>query len=282
VGEARIGGATRVAAVLGFPVAHSLSPVIHNAAFAALDMDWTYVALPVEPGMVPVAVAGLRGLGIVGANVTMPHKEAVADVMDELTDDAERLRAVNTIELRGGVLVGHNTDAPGFARFLERDAGFDPAGRSALLLGAGGAARACALALARAGLTRIVVALREPARARPLADALDGYPTVVDVVGFDDVAQVEADLVVNGTPLGAHGETIGLPRVEPGALVVDLLYRPASTPLQQAARAAGARAFGGLGLLLHQAALSFELWTGRPAPIEVMSAAAVAALADQA
>ena len=282
MGEARIGGATRVAAGLGFPVAHSLSPVIHNAAFAALDMDWTYVALLVEPGTVPVAVEGLRALGIAGANVTMPHKEAVADVMDELTDDAERLRAVNTIELRGGVLVGHNTDAPGFARFLERDAGFDPAGRAALLFGAGGAARACALALARAGLTRIVVALREPARARPLADALEGYPTVVDVVGFDDVAQVEADLVVNGTPLGAHGETIGLPTVGPDALVVDLLYRPASTPLQQAARTAGANAFGGLGLLLHQAALSFELWTGRPAPIEVMSAAAVAALADQA
>ncbi len=282
MGEARIGGATRVAAVLGLPVAHSLSPVIHNAAFAALDMDWTYVALPVEPGMVPAAVTGLRALGIVGANVTMPHKEAVADVMDELTDDAARLRAVNTIEMRGGVLVGHNTDAPGFARFLEHDAGFDPAGRTALLFGAGGAARACALALARAGLTRIVVALREPARARALADALDGYPTVVDVVAFDDAAEVEADLVVNGTPLGAHGETIALPRVGPDALVVDLLYRPASTPLQQAARATGAKAFGGLGLLLHQAALSFELWTGRPAPLEVMSAAAVAAIADQA
>ncbi len=282
MGEARIGGATRVAAVLGLPVAHSLSPVIHNAAFAALDMDWTYVALPVEPGMVPAAVTGLRALGIVGANVTMPHKEAVADVVDELTDDAARLRAVNTIEMRGGVLVGHNTDAPGFARFLEHDAGFDPAGRTALLFGAGGAARACALALARAGLTRIVVALREPARARALADALDGYPTVVDVVAFDDAAEVEADLVVNGTPLGAHGETIALPRVGPDALVVDLLYRPASTPLQQAARATGAKAFGGLGLLLHQAALSFELWTGRPAPLEVMSAAAVAARADQA
>ena len=282
MGEVRIGGATRVAAVLGFPVAHSLSPVIHNAAFAALEMDWTYVALPVEPGMVPAAVAGLRALGLAGANVTMPHKEAVADVMDELTDDAARLRAVNTIELRGGVLVGHNTDAPGFARFLERDAGFDPTGRTALLFGAGGAARACALALARAGLIRIVVALREPARARPLAEALDGYPTLVEVVAFDDAAEVEADIVVNGTPLGAHGETIALPRVGPDALVVDLLYRPASTPLQQAARATGAKAFGGLGLLLHQAALSFELWTGRPAPLEVMSAAAVAALADQA
>jgi len=281
VGEVRVGGATRVAAVLGFPVAHSLSPVIHNAAFAALELDWTYVALPVEPGTVPVAVAGLRALGFEGANVTMPHKEAVADAMEELTDDARRLHAVNTIQLRGGALVGHNTDAPGFARFLERDAGFDPAGRTALVFGAGGAARACALALARAGLTRIVVALREPARVRPLAQALDGYPTVVEAIGFDDAAMAEADLVVNGTPLGAHGETIPLPKVGPDALVVDLLYRPASTPLQQAARAAGAKAFGGLGLLLHQAALSFELWTGRPAPLEVMSAAAVAALADQ-
>jgi len=131
VGEPRVGGATRVAAVLGWPVAHSLSPVIHNAAFEALGLDWTYVAMPVEPGSVPAAVAGLRALGIAGANVTMPHKEAVADAMDELTDDAERLRAVNTIELRRGRMVGHNTDAPGFARFLERDAGFDPAGRRA-------------------------------------------------------------------------------------------------------------------------------------------------------
>jgi shikimate dehydrogenase len=282
VAELRIGGATRVAAVLGWPVAHSLSPVIHNAAFAALEMDWTYVALPVAPGVVPAAVAGLRALGFAGANVTMPHKEAVADSMDELTDDAERLRAVNTIEVRGDRLVGHNTDAPGFARFLERDAGFDPAGKTALLFGAGGAARACALAVARAGLTRIVVALREPARAEPLAAALDGLSTEVDVIWFDDAGGAPADLVVNATPLGAHGEDLPLPKLAADGLFVDLLYRPAVTPAHQAARAAGAQAVGGLGLLLNQAALSFEVWTGRPAPLEVMSAAAVAALAEPA
>jgi shikimate dehydrogenase len=282
VAEPRIGGATRVAAVVGWPVAHSLSPVIHNAAFAALEMDWTYVALPVEPGHVPEAVVGLRALGFAGANVTMPHKGAVADVMDELTEDARRLRAVNTIEFRGDRLVGHNTDAPGFARFLENDAGFEPAGKTALLFGAGGAARACALAVARAGLTRIVVALREPARAGSVAASLDGLPTEVEAIAFDDAVDATADLVVNATPLGAHGEDLPLPKLAADGLLVDLLYRPAVTRAQQTARAAGAQAFGGLGLLLHQAALSFELWTGRPAPLEVMSAAAVAALADTA
>jgi shikimate dehydrogenase len=281
VGErARIGGATRVAGVLGWPIDHSLSPVIHNAAFASLGLDWTYVALPVRPGAVGEAVAGLEALGFAGANVTMPHKEAVADAVDRLADDAERLRAVNTIAITADGTIGHNTDTPGFARFLERDAAFDPAGKTALFYGAGGAARACALALARAGLTRLVVALRVPARAEPLAAAIDGSPMVVETVAFEEAAGVDADLVVNGTPLGVHGEHLPVPRLGPDTLVVDLLYRPTVTPLLHDARAAGAPAFGGLGLLLHQAALSFELWTGRQAPLEVMSAAALAALGE--
>ena len=278
--DPRTGGATRVVAVLGWPIEHSLSPVIHNAAFAAMDLDWVYVALPVAPGSVPDAVAGLAALGFAGANVTMPHKEAVADAVDRLSEDAERLRAVNTIEMAAGHIVGHNTDAPGFARFLEHDAGFDAAGRTALLYGAGGAARACALALARAGLTRLVVALRVPARAKDLEAALDGSATEVDVVAFDDAAGVSADVIVNGTPLGVHGESLPLPPLGPSTVAVDLLYRPAATPMQLAVRAAGGSAFGGLGLLLHQAALSFEIWTGRQPPLEVMSAAALAALAD--
>jgi shikimate dehydrogenase len=210
----------------------------------------------------------------------MPHKEAVAEAVDHLTDDAGSLRAVNTIEVTDRSTVGHNTDAPGFARFLERDAGFDANGRTALLFGAGGAARACALALARAGLTRLVVALRVPARVGDLARALDGLPTVVEAVVFEQAAAVTADLIVNATPLGMHGETLPLPSLGASTLAVDLLYRPTSTPLLQAAREAGGAGFGGLGLLLHQAALSLEIWTGRPAPLEVMSAAALAALAD--
>jgi len=138
----------------------------------------------------------------------------------------------------------------------------------------------CALALARAGLTRLVVALRLPARAKELEAALDGLPTTVETVAFDQAGGVSADLVVNGTPLGAHGETLPLPALGPSTVAVDLLYRPTMTPLQQAAREAGGAAFGGLGLLLQQAALSFEIWTGRQPPLEVMSAAALAALAD--
>jgi shikimate dehydrogenase len=280
VADGRIGGATRAVAVLGWPIEHSLSPVIHNAAFAAMELDWAYIALPVAPGCVPDAVAGLLALGFAGANVTMPHKEAVAEAVDRLSEDAERLRAVNTIEIAGDRAVGHNTDAPGFARFLEQDAAVDVAGRTALLYGAGGAARACALALARAGLARLVVALRVPARAKDLEAALDGYATTVEVVSFDRAVGVSADLIVNGTPLGVHGESLPLPAISSSTVAVDLLYRPALTPLQQAVRAAGGAAFGGLGLLLQQAASSFEIWTGRQPPLEVMSAAALAALAD--
>jgi shikimate dehydrogenase len=277
----RMSGATRVAGVIGWPVAHSLSPAIHNAAFAALGLDWVYVALPVPPGMVPEALAGVRAMGIAGANVTMPHKTAVAEGVDELSDDARLLRAANTVVVEGDRLIGHNTDAPGFDRFLRRDAGFDAAGRTALLYGAGGAARACALALARAGLTRLVVAARTPARAAPVAEVLDGRPTEMVAIGFDEAPDHQADLLINATPVGAAGESLPLPAIGPDTCVVDLLYHPAQTPLLQTARAAGADAHGGLGLLLHQAALSFELWTGQVAPLDVMSAAALAALADR-
>jgi shikimate dehydrogenase len=280
VGDRRVGGTTRVAGVLGWPIEHSLSPTIHNAAFEALGLDWVYVALPVAPAGIAAAVRGLVALGFAGANVTMPHKEAVADAVDRLSEDAARLRAVNTIEVVGDDAIGHNTDAPGFSRFLELDAGFDPAGRTALVYGAGGAARACALALARAGLTRLVVALRVPARAREIEVALDGFTTRIEAIELDEATGVSADLLLNATPLGAHGEPLPLPPLGPTTVGVDLLYRPAATPFQRAVRAAGGSAFGGLGLLLQQAALSFEIWTAMAPPLEVMSAAALAALAD--
>src|SRR5919106_1940127 len=155
--EARIAGTTRVAGVIGWPVDHSLSPAIHNAAFAAADLDWTYVPLPVPPVAVEAALTGLPALGFAGANVTMPHKTEAALLIEDLSDDARLLRAVNTIRVVDDRLEGHNTDVGGFERFLRRDAGFEPEGRSALLYGAGGAARACALALARAGLGELTV-----------------------------------------------------------------------------------------------------------------------------
>lgn len=279
--HARIGGATRTAGVIGWPISGSLSPVIHNAAFAALGVDWVYVPLPVPPAGLAAAVRGLTLLGFAGVNVTMPHKTEAAELVDELSEDARRLRAVNTIVFGREASEGHNTDAPGFDRFLRRDAGFDPAGRSALVYGAGGAARACGLALARGGLERLVVAAREPGRAADLRNTLDGLETEAEVVPFDEALGLEVDLVVNATPLGARGELPPLPRLDADVVVVDLLYRPAVTPLQIVAREIGAPAFGGLGLLLHQAALSFELWTAQVPPLAAMSAAALAELAEE-
>jgi shikimate dehydrogenase len=273
-----VGGTTRTVGVLGWPVEHSLSPAIHNAAFVALELDWIYVPLPVEPSRIGEALEGIRALGFAGANVTMPHKGAAAAGMDLLSEDAERLGAVNTIVVDGPTLVGHNTDAPGFDRFLRRDVGFDPAGRSALVFGAGGAARACALALARAGAASVTVAARDQARVDDVRTAVEGLRTDVRAVAFPDAAEVEADLIVNATPVGRDDEMLPLPRIHRGMVVVELLYHPAVTPLTTAARSGGAATFGGIGLLLHQAALSFELWTGRQPPLDVMSAAASAAL----
>ncbi len=278
------GAHTRVAAVIGDPVRHSLSPVIHNAAFRARGLDWVYLSFPVPPVALAAAVGGLRALGALGVNVTMPHKTEAADLIERVSEDARLLRAVNTIVVRGDELEGHNTDAPGFDRFLRRDAGFDPDGRTAIVFGAGGAARACSLALARAGLARLTVAARDEARATPLVSMIDALDVPVAVVGPGDTGELAADLVVNATPVGGSGAErahASLPHLGPDVLVVDLLYDPPSTDLQQRAREAGATVFGGLGHLLEQAALSFELWTGMPAPLEVMSAAALAALAER-
>jgi shikimate dehydrogenase len=278
--RARARGTTRVVGVLGWPIARSLSPTIHNAAFAALDLDWIYVALPVPPDHVAAALEGLFALGFAGANVTMPHKTEVAELLEDRSEDAERLHAVNTLVVGPEGVTGHNTDAPGFDRFVRRDAGFEPAGRRALLFGAGGAARACALALARGGLSHLTVALRDPDRAAPLRRSAEGFATEIAVVPFARAAETPADLIVNATPLGSRGEELPLPKLGPGVLAVDLLYRPRETPLQVAVKAAGGTAFGGLGLLLEQAALSFEMWTSQPAPLDVMSAAALAELTD--
>ena len=280
--EPRIGGATHLVGIVGWPVAHSLSPAIHNAAFEASGLDWTYVPLPVPPRALPEALAGLAALGFRGANVTMPHKTETADLVGDLSEDARLLRAVNTIVVRDAELEGHNTDAPGFDRFLRRDAGFDPSGATALIFGAGGAARACALALARAGLAGLTVAARDGARAAPLVSIVEGLGVPIAVVGPGAVGGLSADLVVNATPVGGAGAEAShpsLPRLGAGVLVVDLLYDPPTTDLQRSAREAGATALGGLGHLLEQAALSFELWTGTPAPLEAMSAAAIGVLA---
>jgi shikimate dehydrogenase len=276
----RVRGSTRKVGVIGWPIEHTLSPVIHNAAFVALGMDWVYVPLPVATARLPAALDGLGALGFAGANVTMPHKTRSAELVPDLSHDARLLRAVNTIVVGTDGLAGHNTDALGFERFLREDTGFDPSGRAALLFGAGGGARACALALSRSGLAELSVAVREPSRGEDLRATLEGSGTALRVVSIDDVSEVHADLIVNATPLGVHGERLPLPSLVPGVVGVDLLYRPSATPFQAEIREGGGSVFGGLGLLLHQAAISFELWTGQTPSLSVMSAAALGELAE--
>jgi shikimate dehydrogenase len=277
-----LSGHTRLAAVIGHPVRHSLSPALHNAAFAATGLDWAYLAFDVAEGHAPDALAAMRTFGLGGLSVTMPHKAAVAAAVDECSPAAAALGAVNCVVPRGGRLVGENTDGGGFLDALLDVGSFSPEGRRCVVLGAGGAARAVVLALADAGAADVAVVNRTVARAE-VAAALAGRRGRTGTA--DEVA--DADLVVNATSLGMAGAGDGaLPcdpaRLGPGQVVVDLVYEPLDTPLLVAARARGAEARDGLGMLLHQAARAFTAWTGVPAPVGAMDAAARAALAARA
>jgi len=268
-------GSTRLAAVIGSPVRHSLSPVLHNAAFAAAGLDWVYVALEVGPGRVPEALAGMRALGIGGLSVTMPHKEAVAAECDRLSDDAAALGAVNCVVPDGDELVGHNTDGAGFVAALAAD-GVDPAGMACVVLGAGGAARAIALALARAGAAEVAVVNRTAARAEQAVALLGGVGRVVAPADAGESVGA-AGLVVNATSVGMGDPAPSdLPldpaRLRAGQVVADIVYRPLETALLRAARTRGATAVNGVPMLVHQAAVAFELWTGVPAPVAAMTA----------
>lgn len=269
-------GSTRVAGIVGDPIRHSLSPVIHNAAFAARGLDWVYVAFPVPSGRCADALEAMRALGIDGLSVTMPHKGDAAAACDELSAHAARLHSVNTVVRRAdGSLFGDSTDGEGFLRSLT-DEGVDVAGRRALVIGAGGAARAVALALAGAGAGVTLAGRREEA-SRGAAAAAGATPAsfarIADVVG-------QADLVVNATPLGMEGEEAPFDTdvLRAEQVVADLVYYPAMTPLLTAAGARGARTIGGLGMLVHQAGLAFTLWTGEEAPLDAMRAAVRQAL----
>jgi shikimate dehydrogenase len=271
-------GATRVAAVIGSPVRHSLSPALHNAGFAALGLDWVYVAFEVAEGRVPDALAGVRALGLAGLSVTMPHKSAVARAVDVLTPEAENLAAVNCVtRLADGRLEGHNTDGPGFLDSL-REEGVEPSGLQVAVLGAGGAARAVIDALACAGAARIAILNRSPGPALEAAELARGRAHL----GVPSDAH-GADLVVNATPVGMGAGSVDLPidpsLLRPGQVVADLVYHPTDTALLRAARAAGCRTVGGLGMLVHQAAHAFHRWTGAEAPVAAMRAAALGELA---
>jgi len=267
-----LSGTTRLSGVIGSPVRHSLSPTLHNAAFQACGIDWVYLAFEVADGDAAAALTGMRALGIAGLNVTMPHKTAVARAVDVLTPTARLLDAVNCVVPGDDArLVGHNTDGDGFVASLVVDHDIETTGLRVVVLGAGGAARSVVHALAEAGAADVAVVNRSPARAA-MAARLAGH---VGRLG-DESDLRRADLVVNATPVGM-GDSGLLPMdiglIRPDMVVADLVYQPLETPLLVAARAAGAVVVDGLGMLTHQAALAFSLWTHTPAPLAAMAAA---------
>lgn len=259
-------GVTRVAGIIGSPIAHTRSPAIYNAAFAAASLDWVFVAFAVPDGEGAEAVRAVRSLALGGLSVTMPHKEAAADACDELSDDAARLRSVNcVVPLPGGSLRGESTDGAGILAALA-DEGVDLSDARVVVLGAGGAARAISLALGNAG-ARVTVAARRLDAARVCAELAGG-----EGIELDGLSVREADVVVNATPVGMQGESpiIEVATLPSHAVVYDTIYHPAVTPLLAAASARGLRVANGLGMLVHQAAHCFEHWTGVDAPLDAM------------
>ncbi|MBI2880431.1 MAG: shikimate dehydrogenase [Candidatus Tectomicrobia bacterium] len=284
----------RALGVLGFPLGHTLSPLMYETALAELGLPYRFLAFEVPPERLGDAVLGIRALGIHGVALTIPHKEAVIAHLDGLTEEARRTGAVNLIFRDKGRLIGHNTDGAGFVRSLREEGDMEPRGRRFLLLGAGGAARGIALELAARGAAELTIANRTVARALALAEWVRKAFGSVRAEGVPlggreaEAAAGGADAVVQCTPLGlmGHGgEEGGLPLapecLRRGQVVVDIVYRPLETPFLRAARARGARAVGGLGMLVFQGAENFRLWTGRELPVEKVRAAMEAALAAE-
>lgn len=276
-------GTTRLVGLIGDPVAHSLSPLMHNSAFRAMQMDWNYLPLHVHPDNLKDAVNGIRSLGFLGVNVTAPFKEKALTFLDGLSDAAESIGAVNTINVVRGRLLGDNTDWAGFLLDLA-EIPFDPRGSSALILGSGGSARAIAYALLSEGATVTICGRDNVAVSslvRHFGKLFRGKVTLP--LKYEQLYDLrsEVDIIVNTTPLGMAPDPGLSPWPEevpfPGcALVYDLVYNPPKTSFIELAEANGVKGVNGLGMLIHQAALAFEIWTGASAPLEVMRRAVTA------
>jgi len=272
---------TRVTGVFGWPVGHSRSPVFQNAAFRSLGLDFIYVPFAVRPEHLATAVSGIRALGLAGVNLTIPHKESVAALLDEVDEEAAQVGSVNTVWNADGKLCGTTTDGRGFVRSLREDGGFDVCGKTVLVLGAGGAARSICGALIRAGAGRLFVWNRTAARAECLVEHLRSVlgcsdARCVDGARLHDAAFMkDLDLVVNATSVGMREGDAAFLRGEllhPDLFVYDIVYSR-TTALLEAARRAGCRWLDGSSMLVYQGAISFEIWTGRAAPIDVMKRA---------
>jgi shikimate dehydrogenase len=268
-----INAATRLCAVLGAPIRHSASPAMHNAAFTALGLDWRYLAFEVDPKNLRAAIDGAKAMGFAGLNLTVPHKLLAVDMVDQLDESAETWGAVNTIRFDEEGAIGFNTDADGLANSLREDLGLKLSGTKLLLLGAGGAGRTAALKLASENVAKLFLVNRTPSKAEEIANEIKKrFPSVKVVVGFP---KTDVDLILNATSLGLKADDDSPLDEKQFSLkqthaVYDMIYRPAETKLLAAAKITGCKTANGLGMLLHQGAKAFEIWTGKSAPLDVM------------
>ncbi len=271
----KITGRTSVYGIFGYPVKHSLSPLMQNAAFKELGIDAVYVPFEVRPENLKEAIDGVRTLGIKGLNVTIPHKERVIEHLDYLSDDAELLGAVNTVKNENGELTGYNTDAEGFLRSLIEE-GVELEGKRALMFGAGGAARAVGYALLKGGVKFLNIVNRNFSRAKEVGELLGKRGNVLVYPLKESTVEAllkDVDLIVNTTSVGMKPEDPVLfdySKISEGITVVDIIYNPPETPLLKVAKERGCKTVNGLGMLVHQGAVAFEIWTGEKAPVETM------------
>lgn len=276
---------TQIVGILGWPVSHSVSPQMHNAAFAHLGVNFAYIALPCAPEGLGQALLAFKALGFAGANITIPHKERVFDHLDHISELSLRSGSVNTLYLQDGKLCGTTTDGLGALSHMESQ-GFDLNSKHVIVLGNGGSAKSIAHALAHSrNPQKITICGRDESKAQSLLDSLSSSSIPVDfhkLSDWDRLAE-ENQVIIHTTPLGMHPNISDSPLAEsqilPSHTVYDIVYNPRQTQLLKNAQSAGAKALGGLGMLVHQGALSQELWTGQKAPTEIMFEAAERALA---
>jgi len=282
-----VNGKTRVCAIIGDPVEHSLSPVMHNAAFKKLGLNLVYVAFTVTSTELKTAVLGAKSLGLKGLNVTMPHKNAVMNYLDAVDSTAKSIGAVNTVLNNQGKLIGYNTDGSGAMIALQEN-GVDPEEKKLVLLGAGGAAKAIAYQAAQ-DVEELVILNRTPEKAKKLAEALKSFGAKVKAGTLSSKVLEEelptTDILVNATSVGMHPD-VDISPVPSDLLhsdlsVMDIIYNPLETKLLKDAKSAGAKVVSGIEMLLYQGAVAFEIWTNCPAPVEVMREAALNELEKQ-
>jgi shikimate dehydrogenase len=268
----------------GSPVAENPTGVMQEAGFRALGLNWRYLTIEVRREELAAAMQGLRAMNFAGINLTIPHKVAVLQYLDEVAPDARLMGAVNTVRCEGDRLIGENTDGKGFLRALRDDAGVEPQGKRVVILGAGGAARAVGVELALSGALEIAIVNRNPQRGEELVYLLNEHtPVSATYVPWMTGLRIAADtdLLVNCTSIGLYPDVDGIPdidtsAIEPHMVVCDVIPNPPNTPLLRAAAARGAKTIDGLGMLVYQGAIAFKMWTGHDAPVDVMKKALAA------